>query len=419
MEIRVPYGRTFLTAVIPEHIRVDIIEAVETPPAANPNELVRSALNNLIGEVKWSDFVGSQTVAIAVNDKTRPVPHDLLLPPLMDRLSALGIPDSAITFYIAVGTHPVITNDDFPSILPAEIIRRYKIVSHDSENEEMMVFLGQTSRETPIWSNKNYVSSDLKIVVGNIEPHQFAGFSGGVKTAAIGLSALQTINHNHTLLTHPEAKLGTYMKNPVRQDIEEIGQKINVHLAINAVLNQQKQIFQVLAGDPRIVVRTGFETSRSACQVAVSQKYGLMVTSPGGYPKDINLYQSQKALAHASLITRAGGTVILVAACTEGTGSNHYEDWMQDKHSHAQVLQQFSAEGFRIGPHKAFQIARDASRVKMMFCSEMNEKLSHKLLFNPVSELQTAIDLAIAAMKPGELVGVMPHASSTIPFLME
>ncbi len=419
MEIRVPYGRTFLTAVIPEHIRVDIIEAVETPPAANPNELVRSALNNLIGEVKWSDFVGSQTVAIAVNDKTRPVPHDLLLPPLMDRLSALGIPDSAITFYIAVGTHPVITNDDFPSILPAEIIRRYKIVSHDSENEEMMVFLGQTSRETPIWSNKNYVSSDLKIVVGNIEPHQFAGFSGGVKTAAIGLSALQTINHNHTLLTHPEAKLGTYMKNPVRQDIEEIGQKINVHLAINAVLNQQKQIFQVLAGDPRIVVRTGLETSRSACQVAVSQKYGLIITSPGGYPKDINLYQSQKALAHASLITRAGGTVILVAACTEGTGSNHYEDWMQDKHSHAQVLQQFSAEGFRIGPHKAFQIARDASRVKMMFCSEMNEKLSHKLLLNPVSELQTAIDLAIAAMKPGELVGVMPHASSTIPFLME
>jgi len=418
MDITLPYGRTFLTASIPDRFGVDIIEAPKTAPAADPVVTVRSALENLLGEVRWVDLAAARSVAIAVNDKTRPVPHQQLLPPLLEYLAQLGIPDSVITFYIAVGTHPPMEPSEFPSILPADILSRYRVISHDSENEPLHIYLGETSRGTPVWSNRAYVQSDFKIVVGNIEPHQFAGFSGGVKSAAIGLSALETINRNHSLMIQPDSQLGTYETNPARQDIEEIGQKIGVHLALNAILNQDKQIVHALAGDPGVVMHEGITLSRQVCQVAVPHKYSLVISSPGGQPKDINVYQAQKGLAHAVRITQQGGTVILTAACPEGAGSPHYEAWMHGKHSYAEVLQSFQAEGFRIGPHKAYQIARDASQVRLLFCSDMDEGLARALLLNPVQNLQSALALALADLPPGERIGILPHAASTIPYIV-
>lgn len=417
MEIRLPYGRSFLSASIPDRYPVDIIEAPVTMPAPDPAGIVRLALENLLGDLEWASFAGARSVAIAVNDKTRRVPYHQFLPPLLERLCALGIPDSAVCLYVAVGTHPPMTPDEFPAILPPEVLEHYRVVSHDSENDNLMVYLGETSRGTPVWANKDYVRSDFKIVTGNIEPHQFAGFSGGVKSAAIGLTALKTINRNHALMTHPDSRLGEYETNPARQDIEEIGQKIGVHLALNGILNQDRQIVYALAGDPVQVMAAGLKRSRQVCQAAVGRKYRLVISSPGGHPKDINLYQSQKGLAHAAPIAQAGGTVILTAACPEGTGSRHYEEWMRSKRSYGEVIERFNEEGFRIGPHKAYQIARDASQVRLLFCSEMAPELAHALLLNPVRDLQAALDLALKDLPPGEHIAVLPHASTTIPYL--
>jgi nickel-dependent lactate racemase len=183
-------------------------------------------------------------------------------------------------------------------------------------------------------------------------------------------------------------------------------------------LNQSKEIVHVLAGEPRAVMQAGIPLSRQVCQAGVPSKYSLMISSPGGHPKDINVYQAQKGLAHAALVTNPGGTILLAAACPEGTGSPHYEDWMLGKTSYEEVFRQFSAEGFRIGPHKAYQIARDASQVQFMFYSDMDINLSRALLLNPVSDLQSALDMALSGLQPGEHVGFLPHASSTIPYLM-
>ncbi len=417
--IEVPYGRSTLSARVPDAVGVDVIEAPETPGAPDPVAAVRGALARPLGGADWTKFTGAKTVAIAVNDKTRPVPHDQLLPPLMERLAAIGIPDSAVTFYIAVGTHPPMGEEEFPAILPAWVLKRYRVVSHDSENPALLVNLGTTSGGTPVITNRAYAESDFKIVVGNIEPHQFVGFSGGVKTAAVGLASLETINRNHALMSHPKSRLAEYDSNPARQDVEEIGQKIGIHLALNAILNHKRQIVHALAGDPRAVMRSGIPLSRQVCQVAVRGRYALIVSSPGGHPKDINVYQSQKGLAHAALIARPGATVILAAACTEGSGSPHYEEWMAGKTSYADVLERFRSEGFRIGPHKGFQIARDASNLRLLLCSQMDERLARALLLNPAKSLQEALDLALPALKPGERVGVLPHASSTVPYLQD
>lgn len=417
MQIHLPYDKTTLTASIPDGLHVDVIEPPAVPPAPDEMGAVRDALEELLGGVRWEDFRGAKRVAIAVNDKTRPVPHDRLLPPLLAKLEALGFPSSAITFFIAIGTHPPMLPEEFPSILSQGIIDTYNVVSHDSEDIYTLIDLGKTPHGTPVWINRAFFQSDLKIVVGNIEPHQFVGFSGGVKTAAVGLAGLQSINVNHALMTHPDSKIGTYETNPTRQDVEAMGEMIGIHIALNAVLNQDRQIVHALAGDPRAVMQAGIPLSRKVCQVGVAEEYDLLISSPGGHPKDINVYQAQKGLAHAALVTRTGGTIILVAACTEGSGSPHYEDWMEGKESWEDVLRCFRAEGFRIGPHKAYLIARDATKTHLMVCAKMDQTLARMLLFDPIYDLQEAIETALQVLPQGARIGVLPHASSTIPFI--
>ncbi len=417
MEIRVPYGRSMVSAEVPDDVGVDIIELPETPAATDPIAEVRRALDEPVGDFTWSRHAQVGSVAIAVNDKTRPVPHQHLLPPLIDHLVRLGIPDAAITFYIAVGGHPPMEPAEFPAIIPHEVLGRFRIASHDSELDGDLVFLGDTSRGTPVWVNRGYAAAGFKIVVGTIEPHQFVGFSGGVKSAAIGLAGLATINANHTLMAHPDSRIGTYSTNPARQDVEEIGGLIGVDLALNGILDQRREIVRAVAGDPVAVMETGAPMARQLCQIAVRQNYGVVVASPGGHPKDINVYQSQKAVASAARIVRPGGTIILAAACPEGAGSHHYEQWMSSKSSRQEVMDAFGTEGFRIGPHKAFQIARDTETARLIVYSDMPRDLSRRLLLDPADDFQSALDLARADLDPSERVAVLPHAASTIPYL--
>jgi len=417
MRLELPYGNSSLAFHVPNLFSVDVIEPKKVTTAEKPEKLVEQALDNLLGGANWERAASARSIAIAVNDKTRPVPHHHLLPSLLAKLEALGIPDFAITFYLAVGTHPPMQPSEFGLALPAEVLARYSVVSHDSEDGSQLIYLGETPRGTPVWVNRAYAMADYKIVVGNIEPHQFAGFSGGVKSAAIGLCGLQTINNNHNLMTNPASELGEYMHNPVRQDVEDIGLMIGVNLALNAVLDIDRKIVHVLAGEPRAVMLAGVPLAQQICQFAVQRRYDLLLVSPGGHPKDINVYQAQKALGHAVRIAKPGAHIFILAACPEGAGSQHYEEWMQGKKSYQDIIEQFMAKGFRVGPHKAFQIARDAKKVHLHWFSEMELEDAQRLLLNPITDLQGAVDLALTDLQPGDRIGVMPHAASTIPFI--
>jgi nickel-dependent lactate racemase len=143
----------------------------------------------------------------------------------------------------------------------------------------------------------------------------------------------------------------------------------------------------------------------------------LVVTSPGGHPKDINVYQSQKAVASAARIIRPGGTIILAAACPEGSGSRHYEEWVSDKHSREEVVEAYHRGGFRIGPHKAFQLARDTERARLLVCSDMSHELARRLLLDSPHDFQAAVDTALQDLAPGDRIAVLPHGASTIPYL--
>ncbi|MCB0156008.1 MAG: nickel-dependent lactate racemase, partial [Anaerolineae bacterium] len=256
-DFTLPYGKTQLPFSLPDSRPVTLLAPAQADPAADPVAVVEQAMAAPVGGVDLADFAGARSAAIAINDKTRPVPHQHLLPPLLARLEGLGLPPRAITLLIATGTHPPMTPAEYPAILPPDILARYPVICHDAYDQASLVRLGQTGRGTPIWLNRHYVEAELRLVVGNMEPHQFMGFSGGVKSAVIGLAGAETINHNHALMTDPEARLGSYAANPARQDVEEIGRLVGVHFALNAILNQAKQLVTAIGGEPAAVMGEG------------------------------------------------------------------------------------------------------------------------------------------------------------------
>lgn len=358
-------------------------------------------------------------VAISINDKTRPVPNSLLLPPLLEALKNKGIGKDQVKLFIASGTHSPMRKDEFNLILPASIIENYSVYPHNCDITEDLSYLGITSRNTPVFVNAPFYSADLKIVVGDIEPHHFAGFSGGVKSAAIGLGGRETINKNHALLLDDNSSVGKYDNNPLRQDIEEIGEMIGVDFAINAVLDENKNILKVFCGDPHVVMHEGIEYSRKLSLLPIPEQYDLVIASAGGYPKDINFYQAQKALTHASLFCKPGGMVFLLAECIEGIGSDGYFSFMQGVNSHAQVIDKFKEIGFEVGPHKAFQVAKIAERIHFKLLSSIPQNILATLLIDPIIDLQSEIDNFCKIKSKDAKIAILPFATASIPEYQE
>jgi len=410
-EFGLPYGRTTLRLSLPDGLAADLIVPPHVPALADPEAAVQQALAGC----NLSRHGGVRSAAIALADKTRPVPHVLLLPPLLAALQALGVPPARTTLLIGTGAHPPMVPEEFGCVVPSEILAAYLVRSHDADDRANLVYLGETQRGTPVWANRRWMEADLRVVLGIVEPHQFVGFSGGAKGASIGLAGRETIRGNHALLADPNARMGHYEDNPARQDVEEIGRLMGVHLALNAILDEEGRVAEVLAGPPDEVIAAGVARVRALRQVRVPAPYDLVIASAGGHPKDINLYQAQKALAHASPLVRDGGTLIVVAACPEGVGSPEYERWMEGMSSYEAVFERFRREGFQIGAHKAYLVARDAARLNVRLVSEMAPSLVRAMLLTPAADLATAVAEALAALPSGGRVASMPAAGAMIP----
>ena len=418
MKIRLPYGKSEITAELLDSYTVEQVRPKAQRAAEDPAALVRNAVYSPLGDVLPPR--AGQTVAIAINDKTRPVPHEHLLPPLLQGMRHAGVRDEDVLFIIATGMHPRMGRAEYCAILPVEILETYRVMCHDAHDKANLTRLGETARATPVHINSDYMAADYRIVIGNIEPHQFQGFSGGVKSAAIGLAGVGTINHNHAMMRDEKARLGEYDENPARQDVEEIGRMIGIDFALNAILNRDKQIVKAFAGDPVAIMLAGIPEARALYQVPAKAPFDLMIASPGGHPKDINIYQSQKGMAHAAAVTKDGGTMILCAASPEGSGNQDYEAWMMNPpmRSHEAVLERFEREGFRVGRHKAFQISRDAARIHTTLVSDLEEEFVRMLLLHPQPDLQSAIDDALEKLPSDARIGVMPAANATMPQLV-
>lgn len=419
MKFEVPYGSGYRDLTLKGSAQnIDLLRPIEfnQQRELSPGEQVADVLSSPLGVDSPFERLGKDSrIAITINDKTRPVPNTLLLRPLIARLLDHGVLKENITFFIASGTHLPMRPDEYRLILSEDIIREFNIIPHNCDEKTKLYEIGQTLRGTPVWVNSDFYNHDLKIVVGDIELHHFAGYSGGVKSAAIGLCSRQTINTNHQLLLDPAATIGSYAENPLRQDIEEIGRMIGVDLALNAVLDESKQILRVFFGKPLSVMAAGIELVNQLSRVEITGLYDVVIASAGGYPKDINLYQAQKAMTHASQFCRQGGSILLFAECREGAGSQGYLDFMAGMETPTQVIDEFTRTGFSVGPHKAYQVARILEKCKVFLRSTMPDELVKTLMLTPLPE-NLDLDLFLKHYAPGaERVAILPYATAVLP----
>jgi len=404
-----PYGSGEISFQFPENItRYDGIY----PPETQETPWMAEDVLNLLRKNTVSILSTSQ-VAIAINDKTRPMHYDVLLLPLLHYLEELGVPQERITLYISTGTHVPMPAHEYVDFIPAEVAARYSIVCHDCDKHDQLVQLGATKHGTPVLVNRRFHEAEVKITLGTIEPHHFMGFSGGAKTAGIGLAGRSTIEANHHLLLQPHTVSGEYERNPMRQDLEEIGDMIGITACLNAVMNYKKEIVKVFWDTPRKVMQQGIPESQRVTQVHIPPMYDLVIASAGGFPKDINLYQAQKALTHACMICKEGGTIVLIAECREGYGNQQYANFMQGKNSFQQVLDEFGRVPFQIGPHKAYLIARQGLHHTIFLKSNISDENVRTLLLTPIHSIEEVFsELDLSGMR----IAVLPYATTTVPY---
>lgn len=419
--MKIPYGSSTLEFRISSKNLNEYLPGTAQTEQIDTTLIVRNALNQ-DNSKRSITITPESTIGIGINDQSRPIPHNIMLPELLNYLLMLGAKKENITFYISTGTHKPLTRDLFSLIIDENIIREYKIVSHDCDEIQNLVKIGTTTRNTPVFVNKSYYKSDLKIVVGNIESHHFMGFSGGFKTASIGLASRDTITGNHALLTNPNAKMGLFSSNPMRREVEEIGRMIGVDFALNVVVSTGKKILACFWGPPDDVIHEGIGYIRNHIQLDlgdVLNRFDLVVASPGGFPKDINFYQSQKALTHACLFAKPGGKIILAAECRDGFGSKEFENFITKRPTLEEVINDFESQDFEIGPHKAYQLAKQVLEHEIFLISAMHPKDVECLKINYRTNIQSVLNEILDEMPHDSRIAVLPYATHTMPIIQE
>ena len=418
--IELLYDKTKINADIPYEY-VDILAPAKQNPLQNAEEIIKNAFTNPIfgsnSRKKPASFEG-KSIAIAINDQTRPLPHDVLLPGLLHYLVENGAVKENIYFIIATGTHRKLTSAEIQQVLPGNLSTNYRYSCHECDDEEKLVYLGDTPQRTPVYINQDFYQADVKILVGNIEPHHFMGFSGGYKTASIGLAGRKTIEANHAMLPDPKAKLGHFYDNPMRKDVEDIGRMISVDFALNIIMNDRKEILHALWGDPYCVMEQGIPLALAGSRIDKNERecqYDLVIASAGGYPKDINLYQAQKAITNACLFSRKGGVILLIAGCRNGAGNEKFMNYVKNKPSWQKVLEDFPKQKFEIGPHKAYQLALQVRDHHIILVSEIPAEEAMNYFVSPAADFKEALELSTSYLKNNPRVAVLPFATHSIP----
>lgn len=383
------------------------------PDLMNGEEVER-AIRNPIGSPRLKDIVkAGETVAIVTSDITRPMPSAIVLPYVLDELTEAGIKDEDIKIVFALGSHRFHTQEEKNKLVGKVIADRISCIDGDYHD---YVHLGETANGTPVDIVRSVVESDRIICLGNIEYHYFAGYSGGAKAIMPGVSTPRAIQVNHSLMTQVEAHAGNLDTNPVRIDIESVTDFINIDFIVNVVLNEKKEIMKAVAGHHVEAHREGCSYLDSLYQVGIDEPADIVVTSAGGYPKDLNLYQAQKALDNAKHAVKEGGTIILVASCHEGLGNSTFEEWMTTAKTPDQLIKRIEKK-FELGGHKAAAISLVLEKAEVYLVSDMDSDFVSSLFFKSFDSLQEAYDVALAKSGKEAKMLIIPQGGSVLPYV--
>ena len=330
MKVRLSYGLQGLEIDLPETPGFQgVLRPREAPALEDPAAAVAGALQNPIAAAPLKDTAASrQNACIVISDITRPVPNQLILPPLIREIEASGIPSEAITILIATGIHRPNQGDELVGLVGREIAEKYRIINHFSKRREEMATVGEIEDGVPALINKHYLNAELKILTGFIEPHMWAGFSGGRKSILPGISALETLEYMHgpEMIADPGTVYGNLVDNPFHDAGLKVMQQAGADFIVNVTLDTAKRVTRVFAGDPVQAHLEGCRFLAPYCSLTLDQPLDFIVTTNSGAPLDCNLYQTVKGITGAAPVVKKGGEIVIASACSEGAGSPEYRE---------------------------------------------------------------------------------------------
>lgn len=360
---------------------------------------------------------GAHEAVIVVNDVTRPTPNHLMLPPILAQVEAAGIARHKITLVVATGIHRGDTPEEMAATLGADIVRNYRVVNHDCDDNANLAYVGTLVHGTEFYVNKLVHEASMVITTGVIGPHYFAGFSGGRKSIFPGVSARKSIEHNHSLMKSPAAAVAAIDGNPVSEEMVDAGRKVDVGFIVNVVVDASGTVCAVVAGDMEQAWLRGVAMCHEMAVTPIDALYDVAIASSGGYPKDINVYQAQKGLDNAQRAVGPGGTIVLVADCSEGYGEPTFEDWMIKASAVDDVLARFAVQ-FELGGHKAYSLARVIKEKHVILISKLPDATVRQLFMTPAHSIDEALDLVRERHGHAFSCVVMPSAGGVVPSLM-
>lgn len=412
MVLEFGFGTSTQVVEVPEKNLMGVLHANSVETDLTGEAEVRRALENPIGSPRLREIVKpGEKIAVVTSDITRPMPTYKVMPALLDELYAGGVRPEDITLVFALGSHRHHTDEERRKLAGERAWAEIKCVDCESSD---CVHMGTTKAGTPVDVTRVVAEADRRICLGNIEYHYFAGYSGGAKAIMPGVSTRDAIQSNHSMMVRPEACAGALETNPLRMDIEEAGAICGIDFIVNVVLSEHKEILRAVAGDSVKAHRAGCAFLDTLYLKELPHGADIVLVSQGGAPKDMNLYQTQKALDNARHAVNKGGIIILIGSCKEGLGEKVFEEWMTKSPSPASMIERIGRD-FQLGGHKAAAIAMTLEKAEVWLVSDMEPAFVRSIFLNPQPSVQTALDRAFEKLGPDASVLAMPFGGSTLP----
>jgi nickel-dependent lactate racemase len=421
MRICLDYGTEGLDVDLPDE-RVTVIEPVPRPAVPDPLATLKAAIRQPIGSAPLRQQVRTgQRIAISVCDITRAQPRREQLQAIFEEIP--DIPRSDITILIATGTHRANTDAELERMLGRDILSTCRVINHDSRNQATLAHVGGTSTGVSVFLNREFLQADIRITTGFVEPHFFAGFSGGPKMVAPGLAGLETVMtlHDASRIGHPNATWGITEGNPIHDDVREIATMVGVHFALDVTLNREQQITAAFAGDILEQHRAACRSAKETAMRAVPQPFDVVLTTNSGYPLDQNLYQAVKGMSAAAKIVKTGGAIVCASECRDGLPSHgSYGAILTSQPSPEALLAMISSPGYSAPDQWQVQV-QSQIQIKAQVLVKTNGLSADEISaahFTPIDDVSRAVNDMLARAGSAATLCVLPQGPQTIPYLV-
>jgi nickel-dependent lactate racemase len=426
---QIPYSKTSLEFSLPPGMQATVAVSQPAQPLEDVPAAIRMALNHPIGTPPLREMAKpGDRVCIVFTDITRASPDHQLVPALLRKLEAAGVRDEDITLLCGIGMHRPSTDEEKQTKLGADIAARYKVIDNEPQNPKALVDLGVTPGGVPVMLHRSVVETDLLIATGIVEPHQYAGYSGGRKTVAVGAAGEALIAHTHgpAFVDHPGTRLGQIEGNPFHEAVTEAARRANLRFILNVVLDDDKRILRVTAGDPELAFHDLVKFAKSVYEVPIYQQYDIAIGGVG-FPKDANLYQASRAPSYLFFapvpVVRKGGYFIIPARCEEGAGAGVGEQRfftaMRDAPDVQFILDDARKNGYPPGQQRAFVMAKVLEEANVIIVGSECPDLVADCKMIPAGTMEEALELAASKLGPTCDVLIVPHAMLTLPVLQK